>query len=367
MLRRQLSAVPGRTLKGPLGARKDIEATVNKVSLSLFVFSVDTSNETSYISVLTIMTHITNAILTSDEARTNDFDSLLSNPILDIAAQSWHADRYEAFRTCYRSMRWIDDLVDKRRATGEAISEEEAEHLEAQMNAWVDDLASGGAADGLAADVQEQILRFQIPLWPWKRLAKAMIYDLRHNGFDTFLTFRRYCEGAAIAPAAVFVHLCGLSSNGHQITDPSFNVVKAARPLALFSYLVHIMRDLKKDQEEGLNYFPDSVLSESSMTSGSLRQRVYDQDADDSYANLIATYLKTAHHYRCRAAVQLREIARHLQPRYRLSLQMVYELYAQIFELIDLEPDGPLTGELGLNGTMIRHRIDMVSSRFARL
>ncbi len=41
-----------------------------------------------------------------------DFGKVLKNPILDIAARLWEDDRYEAFKTCYRSMRAIDDLVD---------------------------------------------------------------------------------------------------------------------------------------------------------------------------------------------------------------------------------------------------------------
>jgi hypothetical protein len=45
-----------------------------------------------------------------------EFDKILTNPILDIAARFWEKDRYEAFKVCYRSMRVIDDLVDNRKA-----------------------------------------------------------------------------------------------------------------------------------------------------------------------------------------------------------------------------------------------------------
>ena len=34
----------------------------------------------------------------------------------------------------------------------------------------------------------------------------------------------------------------------------------AATPCAMFSYLVHIIRDFQKDQQNNLNYFADDVM-----------------------------------------------------------------------------------------------------------
>ncbi|MCW4040280.1 MAG: hypothetical protein NWE83_05970, partial [Candidatus Bathyarchaeota archaeon] len=51
-----------------------------------------------------------------------DFRRVLKNPILDIAARIWDDERYEAFKTCYRSMRAIDDLVDGAKSQGGILS-----------------------------------------------------------------------------------------------------------------------------------------------------------------------------------------------------------------------------------------------------
>ena len=37
-----------------------------------------------------------------------DFEQILTNPILDIAASIWEKERYDAFKICYRSMRVIE-------------------------------------------------------------------------------------------------------------------------------------------------------------------------------------------------------------------------------------------------------------------
>ena len=54
---------------------------------------------------------------------TNHFDfapkltsqQILDNSTLDIAARFWESERYEAAKTCYRTMRIIDDLIDNRK------------------------------------------------------------------------------------------------------------------------------------------------------------------------------------------------------------------------------------------------------------
>lgn len=49
-----------------------------------------------------------------------DFQQILTNPILDIAAHVWEEERYNAFKICYRTMRILDDLVDDRKSIASA-------------------------------------------------------------------------------------------------------------------------------------------------------------------------------------------------------------------------------------------------------
>ena len=120
-----------------------------------------------------------------------DFDEILTNPILDIAARVWDGERYAAFKVCYRSMRRIDDLVDERKASGEELSPEEIRQYQQQMYAWLESVKQQKSSDPFLEKFSRTLDQFTIPLWPWERLCRAMSYDLKHNGFSSLLEFLR--------------------------------------------------------------------------------------------------------------------------------------------------------------------------------
>ena len=79
-------------------------------------------------------------------------------------------------------------------------------------------------------------------------------------------------DGASVAPASIFVHLCGLREDNGQYLPPLFDVREAAIPCAVFSYLVHIIRDFQKDQFNNLNYFADDILEKNGLHRKDLRR-----------------------------------------------------------------------------------------------
>ena len=200
-----------------------------------------------------------------------DFADILTNPILDIAARVWESDRYEAFQVCYRSMRTIDDLVDDRKESGEPLTPTEIARYETMLSEWLVLLEQGDASDDFRAALLGVIRRFHLPVWPWQRLGKAMIYDLSYNGFASFYVFRHYAEGAAVAPASIFMHLCGINRRRDAYDPPIFDIAAMARDLALFSYCTHIIRDFQKDHLRHLNYFADNLLVANDLTVDTLQ------------------------------------------------------------------------------------------------
>jgi len=294
-----------------------------------------------------------------------DFNQILTNPFLDIAARFWDEPRYHAFRVCYRSMRLIDDLVDERKVAGEPFLPEEQAHYRSLICRWLDQLRRRRPADKFHEELLASLGRFAIPLWPWERLCHAMIYDLDHDGFATFRVFLRYAEGAAIAPASVFVHLCGVIESGDgRYRSPSYDIRKAARPLALFSYLVHIMRDFQKDQLRGLNYFAADLLAAHSLGRADLRRAAEGGPISPALRDLQASYRSLADYYRSRARLTLDRLAGSLEPRYRLSLEVIYGLYDLVFERIDPRTSSFSAQELNPSSKEVKRKLQTILAEF---
>ena len=300
-----------------------------------------------------------------DFAAQLSFDEILSNPILDIGARVWEPDRYDAFKVCYRSMRRIDDLVDNRKEGGQPLTPDEIEKYESILAEWLEAVERGEEQPGFQQELLDTIRRYAIPLWPWKRLCQAMFYDLTHDRFDTLFTFRRYAEGAAVAPASIFMHLCGVRPQGDRYVAPSFKIDAEARDLALFSYFVHIIRDFEKDQRRSLNYFADNLLREYSLTADNLSQIAISGHPTDNFRLLIARYKEVADFYRRRARLRLDQLGPSLGPQYRLSLEVIYQLYLQIFERVNPSAGRFTAADLQPPPEEIRARLERTIGEFA--
>ncbi len=294
-----------------------------------------------------------------------DFDDILTNPILDIAARFWDNDRYQAFKICYRSMRSIDDLVDNRKSSKEKISATELNQMKLILLKWMEAMRRRDDSDPFRHELIETLDRYKIPFWPWEKLYKAMIYDLEHDGFSSLIIFLRYSEGAAISPASIFMHLCGIVKTGNGYSGPKFDIRLAARPLALFSYFVHIIRDFQKDQLANLNYFADNMLIKHNLTRDDLCSIADGNSIPLSFRNLMADYVSFADYYRLKARKVINNIIPILRPKYQLSLEMIYSLYNQIFERINIESGNFAEAELNPNPEEVKIRIQQTIDNFS--
>ena len=292
-----------------------------------------------------------------------DFRNVLKNPILDIAARLWEDERYEAFKTCYLSMRAIDDLIDGVKSHGGTLSEAERGHLASRINEWVRAIEDGNNNDVYQRRLAETLERFRIPLWPWRRLAESMIYDIYHNGFSTFQDFLTYSEGAAVAPGSGFTFLCGVRKVDGEYHPPPFNAQEVSRPTALYCYLIHIIRDFQKDQNENLNYFSDDLMAEYGMNTSMLREIAAGGEVSTGFRSLMGRYVKLAKGYGCESMDVLKKISPFLEPRYLLSLKVLHSLYDQILERVDVLNGSYTAFELNPSPEEIDERIkDTISS-----
>lgn len=286
-----------------------------------------------------------------------DFNNIRDHPNILIAANFWEEDRFCAARICYKFMRAVDDMIDDHKAKYKTIATGEKRHFSANVEEWLKMIINSKDCNPLQTQLIETLIEFRIPVWPMEAFAKSMIWDINNDGFPTINSFLDYSQGASVAPASVFVHLNGITKKNGKYTAPSFSVKDAATPCALFSYLVHIIRDFRKDQLNNLNYFADDLIKENGLTSTDLLEFAHGRPVNCNFRNLIRNYYMLADEYRLKTLKVLKDIRPLHQPRYRLSLDIIFDLYVMVFERIDLKKGLFTTEELNPTPEEIKERV----------
>jgi len=266
---------------------------------------------------------------------TIDYSKIIDHPNILIAANFWDKERYCAAKTCYKFMRAIDDLIDDHKSKNKLIAPNERKEFTSSVNDWLKIVILSEECNPLQLELIETVKKFRIPLWPLEAFAKSMIYDINNDGFSSIESFLEYSNGASVAPASIFVHLNGLTGNGNGYNEPAFDVKWAATPCAYFSYLVHIIRDFRKDQLNNLSYFADDVILKNGLTRQDLREFAEGRPVTKGFRELIAEYCSLASFYQLKTEEVLNRIRPLHEPRYRLSLEIIFDLYKMVFERID--------------------------------
>ena len=184
-----------------------------------------------------------------------------------------------------------------------------------------------------------------------------MVFDLNHDGFGTFQEFLEYSEGASVAPASIFVHLCCLEEVNGEYINPGIDVISTARPCALFSYIVHIIRDFQEDQMNNLNYFALDILAKYNLRPSDLKEIAMNKGVPETFRKVVEEYQRYALEYERLTLSEIEKLSGILGGRYLMSLQMIYQLYKMVFDRIDPE-HGQFTGTvLKPSGAEIRQKV----------
>ncbi len=286
-----------------------------------------------------------------------DFDKIIDHPNILIAASFWDEERYCAAKTCYRFMRIIDDMIDNHKANKRLIAADERDGFVNDVNDWFKMVFESDNCNKENIDIVKVIEKFRIPVWPLEEFSKSMIYDICNDGFPTIDSFIEYSKGASVAPASIFVHLSGLTRRNGEYIKPSFEVREAALPCAIFSYLVHIIRDFQKDQFNNLNCFADDLATKHGLTRKTLSDIAHGSPVTDGFRAMIREYCVIADEYRSKTREIMSRISPLMEPRYQLSLEIIFDLYLMVFERIDVEKGSFTSYELNPTPEETRKRV----------
>jgi phytoene/squalene synthetase len=292
-----------------------------------------------------------------------DFEKIIDHPNILIAANFWDNERYCAARTCYRFMRALDDLIDNHKAEHRGIRADERESFASDIRQWMGMLEKPLSSTPFNNELGYTVERFRIPLWSLEAFAESMLYDVTHDGFATLDDFIKYSGGASVAPASIFVHLAGLREKDGLYLDPPFDVRSTAEPCAMFSYFVHIIRDFRKDQINNLSYFADDVMRQHGLTRAEMSTMARGAALTDGFRAMMREYLAVADRFRLETLKVMDQVCPVMEPRYRLSMEIIFELYMMVFERIDPDHGSFSAEELNPTPAETRERVRHVINR----
>lgn len=293
-----------------------------------------------------------------------DPQDLHSLSIMDIAARFWEVERYDASKLLYICLRIVDDLVDNHKSGHEKIDVEEfKKFLETSVD-WKSAVQNSAFENAIKTKFGEMITRFKVPNWIWEDFSKSMVFDLQNDSFSTYSEFLEYAEGASVAPGTIFAHLCGLIKENGEYRLPLYDIREAARPTAIFSYIVHIIRDFQKDQLNSLNYFALDLITKHGLTLSALKEIAISEKPTPQFRELMKEYYEFALYYQNESRRSINGIKSQMAERYQLSLEIVHNLYSLILEKVDIDFGKFTTQELCPTSEEIKSRMDQILETF---
>ena len=198
------------------------------------------------------------------------------NNLSRAAARLRGSEKRALFYVTYAAMRVLDDAVDVRFLSLPARERRrERPQVLALIDRWCEQVAAAAAgrrAEGpgafeprVFALLAECLPDSEIGLEPWQALARSLRRDAQEMRPATWADFLDYCEGACVAPGAIFLYIlaCRVMPGGGTRLSLPRPVSDCARNMARFCYLAHILRDLERDAQGNpqLLTFPDDLLA----------------------------------------------------------------------------------------------------------
>ncbi|HEX5042235.1 MAG TPA: squalene/phytoene synthase family protein [Candidatus Polarisedimenticolaceae bacterium] len=266
------------------------------------------------------------------------------NNLWQAARRLSDPERYRFFVAAYASMRWIDDQVDDGflalPGTERGAQRQAFLHRIDAWETWVDAAAQGRfrarpeiPAAELYVALQEVLRPADLGTWPWRLLADSLRRDVAEEPVLTWEQFFAYCEGATVAPAAVFLFLLGWTKGRDgRLSFGSEETLRAvARRMGRFCYLVHILRDLRLDaaRADQLLSVPRELLQEHGLTVEAFKDAVLGGDAR-SAEPVLETFLGVAQVHRDAALADAAALAPRFSTESREILEGLLAVYDEM-------------------------------------
>jgi phytoene synthase len=266
------------------------------------------------------------------------------NPFLFYVSRFFRdKNKFKAFCSSYASMRILDDFVDGI-SNRNNLSKVERNFCLNEIDRWEAQISychtGKDFENPILLALSDTFQNFNFSLTPWNKLAGAMRWDIEKFRFQTFEEFLEYTEGAAVAPATVFMYTLMAKRSGLMYdfaikgVDPYFYT----KDLAIFCYLTHILRDISSDlelEETGLVYLPLEDLNEFTISEDDLRQFKKSKAINLNFQKLMMYQIERARKYAEKGEELIKELYSKMDVDCRFILNLLVSLYKSTMDKIE--------------------------------
>ncbi|UCH66947.1 MAG: presqualene diphosphate synthase HpnD [Ignavibacterium sp.] len=187
-----------------------------------------------------------------------------SNSSFYYAFNLLSAEKRNAMNTVYAFCRRTDDIIDEGNDSHEVRYE--------KLRKWRIELEKAlnrNSEYHLLNKLSATINNFNIPIQPFYELLKGMEMDLQRNRYLTFDDLQLYCYRVASTVGLMCIEIFGYK---HESTrDFAIN-------LGIALQLTNILRDIKKDAEDGRIYLPNEDLKRFNYSETDLMNLTYNEN-----------------------------------------------------------------------------------------
>ena len=263
-----------------------------------------------------------------------------ANANFSYAATLLPIRKREFFYASYAAMRIIDDIVDDEFMTLDQ-NERQVRRGKYQniLKSWLkqvcdlDDKTRGPLDIHVISALKNTVGKSDMGIIQWQDLAGALQMDILESPMSTWNEFINYCEGATVSPASIYIYISASSykpSEGY-----TYNLEKSpryyAKNLAIYCYIVHILRDLAKDAEGStrLVTIPDELLEEADLTRKTIQNAVVNKSR--KIVNLAQILSEKAIFYKEKGHKAIEELYPIIGNRESLALKGLIGVYDKLF------------------------------------
>jgi phytoene/squalene synthetase len=283
-----------------------------------------------------------------------------ANANFSYAAALLPLKKRDFFYSTYAAMRIIDDLIDEDFLLLDGIKRKQHRTLmHTKLNCWLDQVTGNGAVtgplnDSIMISLKHTVGRSNMSLSPWRDLAASLRADIDETVMNSWDDFLAYCSGATVSPATIYVYLSAAVYGRHE--GYKYSLPKSpqyySKNLAIYCYIVHILRDLAKDATGSprLLTIPLDVLNKSGLNRESIEEEL--KNRSSKIISLAGSLVEKALRYKDAGHSDLRELFEFLDVRETIALKGLISVYDRLFDLAQKD-----SMNLMLNGPTIETKI----------